>query len=91
MEKNSTKGSQYKFAQLFGYKGPNEKILDEDIINSIKFDQSGNYLAVGDRAGRVIVFEGKEQKKGPTQFDYFTEFQSHYKEFDPLRSMEVEE
>jgi len=23
--------------------------------------------------------------------DYFTEFQSHSKEFDPLRSMEVEE
>ena len=72
MEKNTSKGSNYKFTQLFGYKGPNEKMLDEDIINSLKFDHSGNYLAVGDRAGRVIVFEGKEQKKGPIQFDYFS-------------------
>jgi serine/threonine-protein phosphatase 2A regulatory subunit B len=53
---SSSKGSGYKFGQLFGYKGPNEKILEEDIISSMKFDQSGRMLALGDKAGRVIIF-----------------------------------
>lgn len=57
MEKNATsKGGNYKFAQLFGYKGPNEKIMEEDIISSMKFDKSGRMLALGDKAGRVIIF-----------------------------------
>jgi serine/threonine-protein phosphatase 2A regulatory subunit B len=86
-----SKSSNYKYTQLFGYKGPNEKIVEEDIISKLRFDPSGNYLAVGDKAGRVIVFETKEQKKGAPLYEYFSEFQSHFKEFDPLRSMEVEE
>ncbi len=52
-----SKGSNYKFAQLFGYKGPNEKIMEEDIISVIKFDQTGKFLSLGDKAGRIIVFE----------------------------------
>jgi serine/threonine-protein phosphatase 2A regulatory subunit B len=57
MDKSSmSKGSAYKIGQLFGYKGPNEKILEEDIISSMKFDQSGRMLALGDKAGRVIIF-----------------------------------
>ena len=92
MEKSTpSKATNYKFTQLFGYKGPNEKILEEDVINTLAFDPSGNFLAVGDKAGRVIVFEAKESKKGATSYDYFSEFQSHFKEFDPLRSMEIEE
>lgn len=31
-------------------------ITKHDLLNSIKFDYTGNYLAVGDRGGRVIVF-----------------------------------
>ena len=65
--------------------------MDEDIISSLRFDQSGKYIALGDRAGRIIVFEAHENKKGASSYEYFTEFQSHFKEFDPLRSMEVEE
>jgi serine/threonine-protein phosphatase 2A regulatory subunit B len=57
MDKNTaSKGSSYKMAQLFGYKGPNEKIMEEDIISSMKFDKSGKFLALGDKAGRVIIF-----------------------------------
>lgn len=60
MEKTvPSKATSYKFTQLFGYKGPNEKIMEEDIINTVSFDPSGSYLAVGDKAGRVIVFEAK--------------------------------
>lgn len=84
----SSSAAQYKFSQIFGYKGPSEKVMEEDIISATRFDLSGNYLAVGDKAGRVIVFEGEAGKKG-INYDYFTEFQSHVKEFDTLRSMEV--
>lgn len=51
-----SKSSSYKYAQIFGYKGPNERVQEEDIITSLKFDHSGKYLALGDRAGRVILF-----------------------------------
>lgn len=74
-----SKANHYKFGQVFGYKGPNEKIMEEDIITFVKFDLTGNYLAVGDKAGRVIVFEAQNSKKGPPTYDYFTEFQSHVK------------
>ena len=65
--------------------------MEEDIITALRFDNTGNHLAVGDKAGRVIVFEAKENKKGPPTYEYFSEFQSHLKEFDALRSLDIEE
>ena len=56
----------------------------------MRFDKSGKYLSLGDKAGRIIIFEAVEGKK-KEEYDYFTEFQSHVKEFDALRSMEIEE
>ena len=92
MDKNGTsKGSSYKFTQLFGYKGPNEKILEEDIISAMKFDKSGKFLALGDKAGRIIIFECPDSSKKKDEYDYFSAFQSHTREFDPLRSMDIEE
>lgn len=51
-----SKGSNYKLSQVFGYKGPNEKVLYEDIISAIRFNPNGNLLALGDNAGRIIIF-----------------------------------
>ena len=31
-----------------------------DIISTVEFDQSGNYLATGDKGGRVVLFERNE-------------------------------
>jgi serine/threonine-protein phosphatase 2A regulatory subunit B len=31
-------------------------ITKQDLLSSISFDKHGNYLAVGDRGGRIIVF-----------------------------------
>lgn len=57
MEKVQTSNSsQFKFEKVFGYKSSNDKIQEEDIISSLKFDQSGKLLALGDRAGRIIIF-----------------------------------
>jgi serine/threonine-protein phosphatase 2A regulatory subunit B len=66
--------------------------MEEDIISVISFDDSGKYISLGDRAGRIIIFENPEStKKKDEQFEYFSEFQSHTREFDPLRSIDVEE
>jgi len=93
MEKQTpSKAANYKHSQIFGYKGPNERILDEDIISRIRYDSTGNYIALGDKAGRIIIFYNQgEQKQKSEPYEYYTEFQSHTREFDPLKSMEVPE
>jgi serine/threonine-protein phosphatase 2A regulatory subunit B len=32
-------------------------VSEEDIISAIQFDRTGKYLSLGDKAGRLIVFE----------------------------------
>lgn len=39
-----------------------------DVISAIEFDKSGDYLAVGDRGGRVVIFEDKACKFVRTTF-----------------------
>ena len=61
-----------------------------DIVSAIEFDETGEFIAVGDRGGRVVVFErstGKER----SEYKFFAEFQSHDPEFDYLKSLEIEE
>lgn len=57
------------------------------------FDGSGDYLAVGDIAGRVIVFKHSGSLKNSRYFDYkyFAEIQSHEPEFDHLKSIVLQE
>ncbi len=54
----------YHCSQLFGYKSRSEKNIEEDNISALKFDSSGKMLALGDRAGRLIVFTA-DDSKGP--------------------------
>ncbi|KAG6890315.1 Protein phosphatase PP2A regulatory subunit B [Termitomyces sp. Mi166 len=61
-----------------------------DIISTVEFDSTGNYLATGDKGGRVVLFERNEMKKG-CEYKFYTEFQSHEPEFDYLKSLEIEE
>lgn len=39
--------------------------LAADIISTVEFDQTGNYLATGDKGGRVVLFERNETVRGP--------------------------
>jgi serine/threonine-protein phosphatase 2A regulatory subunit B len=48
-------------------------ITKQDILSSIAYDKQGQLLAVGDRGGRVIVFQRIEED-GEMDFDYLTEF-----------------
>jgi serine/threonine-protein phosphatase 2A regulatory subunit B len=47
----------WRFAQVFGDKASADAVSDEDIITAISFDKTGKLLSLGDRAGRLIVFE----------------------------------
>lgn len=35
-------------------------VLAADIISAVEFDSTGNYLATGDKGGRVVLFERNE-------------------------------
>ncbi|ODQ52285.1 protein phosphatase PP2A regulatory subunit B [Saitoella complicata NRRL Y-17804] len=80
----------WKFAQCFGDKGDVEDITEADVISTVEFDHTGDYLATGDKGGRVVLFERNESKKG-CEYKFYTEFQSHEPEFDYLKSLEIEE
>lgn len=82
----------WKFSQCFGDKGDIENITEADIISTVEFDQTGEFLATGDKGGRVVLFERNQQKKQQLcEYKFFTEFQSHDAEFDYLKSLEIEE
>ncbi|KAJ6803056.1 serine/threonine protein phosphatase 2A 55 kDa regulatory subunit B beta isoform-like isoform X1 [Iris pallida] len=97
---------EWKFSQVFGERTAGEEVQEVDIISAIEFNKSGNYLATGDRGGRVVLFERTDARDHGCQkdlerldypisrhpeFRYKTEFQSHEPEFDYLKSLEIEE
>ena len=60
-------------------------ITKSDLLSAMAFDKQGQMLAVGDRGGRIIIFQRSIEDK-QIEFDYLTEFQSHEVAFDPLNS-----
>ena len=66
----------------------------------MEFDPTGEYLATGDKGGRIVIFKEKgpckdsrrgENGKPLCEYDFHNEFQSHEPEFDYLKSLEIEE
>jgi serine/threonine-protein phosphatase 2A regulatory subunit B len=58
----------------------------------MKFDKTGEYLALGDKAGRIIVFQRTKGRKSRVEdFDYFAEYQSHESAYDYLQSHSISE
>ncbi|AGO13337.1 AaceriAFR195Wp [[Ashbya] aceris (nom. inval.)] len=78
----------FKFSQCFGDKA-DIVVTEADIITATEFDHTGNFLATGDRGGRVVLFEKNNSKH--CEYKFLTEFQSHDAEFDYLKSLEIEE
>lgn len=61
---------------------------DADIISALRFNQTGQFLAAGDRGGRVIIFQRKNSVgKTPVEYEFYTEFQAHIQSFDAMRSV----
>lgn len=80
------------YANGLGERDP-ANITDHDVLSALSFDKTGEYLSVGDKGGRVIVFKRIRSKKKSRvdDYEYFTEFQSHEPGFDYLKSAEIEE
>ena len=53
----SNRQFEWSFSQVFGERGPGEDVLEADLISTVEFDHSGDYLASGDHGGRVVLFE----------------------------------
>jgi WD40 repeat protein len=75
-------------------------LFSDDLVTAVEFDETGQYLAVGDKAGRICIFEGHTVTASPNslarpiiplEYKFYTEFQSHEPEFDCLKSLEIEE
>lgn len=81
----------WTFGQCFGDKSDIDSLSESDIISAVEFDHTGNYLATGDRGGRVVLFERSSGKGKKPEYRFLTEFQSHEREFDYLKSLEIEE
>lgn len=82
----------WKFVQSFG----DDNSSEDDLVTAVEFDHTGQFLAVGDKAGRICVFEciqpdAKSGGRKLLEYQYYTEFQSHEPEFDCLKSLEIEE
>lgn len=80
---------EWQFCQVFGE--PGEEITEVDIVSAVEFDNTGEFLAAGDRGGRVVIFQRVESEDTPCEYKFFAEFQSHEPEFDYLKSLEIEE
>ena len=80
-----------KFSHVFGDEDSLCEVQDDDIISNMAFSLDGQFFAIGDAAGRLIIFEYQKSKKRKFRYQYLTEFQSHDKDFDYLKSKEIEE
>ncbi|XP_036424738.1 serine/threonine-protein phosphatase 2A 55 kDa regulatory subunit B beta isoform [Colossoma macropomum] len=60
---------------------------EADVISAVEFSQSGEFLATGDKGGRVVIF----QREPLGEYNVYSTFQSHEPEFDYLKSLEIEE
>jgi len=50
--------TDWRLSQVFGGdKAPEEEIPEADIVNCIQFNETGEYLAAGDKGGRIVIFE----------------------------------
>ena len=85
-----TSEDSWSFSQCFGEKADIDNITEADIISAVEFNDLGDYLATGDKGGRVVLFERNDTKQG-SEYKFFCEFQSHDAEFDYLKSLEIEE
>ncbi|GLE06318.1 hypothetical protein PINS_up015565 [Pythium insidiosum] len=74
-------------------------LVEAEVISAIEYDRSGDFLATGNKGGRVTIYcrNGSHtsdrvmlQARQP-QYTVYTEFQSHTAEFDYLKSLEIEE
>eukprot|EP00520_Triparma_pacifica_P010265 CAMPEP_0118634900 /NCGR_PEP_ID=MMETSP0785-20121206/1792_1 /TAXON_ID=91992 /ORGANISM="Bolidomonas pacifica, Strain CCMP 1866" /LENGTH=426 /DNA_ID=CAMNT_0006525903 /DNA_START=1210 /DNA_END=2486 /DNA_ORIENTATION=- len=80
-------GPGLHLSQCFGEVDGVEDVNDADTLSACQFDETGQYLATGDKGGRIVIFNKAEE----TAYEPYAEFQSHESDFDYLKSLEIEE
>jgi hypothetical protein len=43
--------------QCFGEKDADEEFSEADVLSAVEFDETGQFLATGDKGGRIVIFE----------------------------------
>ncbi|CAJ0944474.1 unnamed protein product, partial [Mesorhabditis belari] len=89
-------GVQWKFSQVKGNVDGEDTHTEADIISCVEFSHDGEYLATGDKGGRVVIFQRDQSGKyvngcRSREYNVYSTFQSHEPEFDYLKSLEIEE
>jgi len=84
---------QWCFSQVKG--ALDDDVTEADIVSCVEFNHDGEFLATGDKGGRVVIFQRDAGSKNciPRRGEYnvYSTFQSHEPEFDYLKSLEIEE
>lgn len=90
------KSDYWKFTQWFRKMQNNQPLeegeQDHDHITSVQFDDTGRFLATGDKSGNIVVLESdpSKSKKG-IHYSFYSEFVSHNPDFDFVKSEAVAE
>jgi serine/threonine-protein phosphatase 2A regulatory subunit B len=94
---NELKILEWRYNQFLGEKLTEADLGEEEnqsyIISDMKMTDNGEFLAVGDRGGRVIIFQRTESKKhkNTSKLNYFYEYSAFDRDFDVHKSTEYSE
>ena len=59
----STVNLDWKLNQVFGgVDKPTEEVGEADIVSAVEFDDTGDFLAAGDKGGRIVLFKKDDSK-----------------------------
>src|SRR3990167_6010425 len=81
----------WRGTQVLGSEAIGE-VEEEDLVTAMGYSMDGTHLAVGDKGGRIVVFENTHfgyPKTSPNHFQFLTEYQSHVRQFDYLKSTDI--
>jgi serine/threonine-protein phosphatase 2A regulatory subunit B len=95
-QQDTLKILEWRFNQFLGEKLSEEDFKQEEnqsyLISDIKLTNNGEYLIMGDKGGRVIIFKRTEgRNKLFPKLNYFFEFAACEKDFDVHKSTEYSE
>ncbi|KAI6201475.1 Serine/threonine-protein phosphatase 2A 55 kDa regulatory subunit B [Aphelenchoides besseyi] len=85
----------WRFSQVKGIIESDDQPTDVDLISCVEFSDDGEFLATGDKGGRVVIFQRNQAWNyagaRSSEYNVYSTFQSHEPEFDYLKSLEIEE
>eukprot|EP00924_Labyrinthula_sp_SR-Ha-C_P003428 augustus_masked-scaffold_15-processed-gene-9.44-mRNA-1 protein AED:0.10 eAED:0.22 QI:0/-1/0/1/-1/1/1/0/556 len=98
---SSSRRNEWKFSQWFRKMAQdNEEDMEMDRLTAVSFDETGRFLVTGDRQGNVVILESDEskskkggagEKSSGVHYQFYSEFASHYPDFDFVSSLNIEE